>query len=188
MAYSVDFASNLIEVTFPQAEVLAQDLINAIRDAEASEKGILYGQIARASGKETLGPSVAVGITVELLGDWQLHFWPGNYIAKVAGGNLVGGPGSDPIAYSAGVQVLLIQSAASTVIATGGGGAAGALTQAQEDALYAAVLEANKARKMLTNKAVISVDKAHVTVYDDDGTTVLHEFDISADKLTRTPA
>ncbi len=187
MAYSVDFASSLIEVTYPRAEVAMQDLIDAIRDAESSEQGITYGQIARASGKESLGADVSVGITVELLGDWQLHFWPGNYIAKVAGGNLVGGPGGDPIAYSAGVQVLLIQSAASTVVATGGGGAVGALTQAQEDALYAAANEANRARKMLTNKAVVSADKAHVTVYDDDGVTVLHEFDISADKLSRTP-
>ena len=33
----------------------------------------------------------------------------------------VGGPGGDPIAYSAGVQTLLIQSAASTVVTADGG-------------------------------------------------------------------
>jgi len=55
------------------------------------------------------------------LGSWQLRFPSGNYVARVAGGNLVGGPSGDPIAYTAGVQTLLIQSAASTVVTTGGG-------------------------------------------------------------------
>jgi hypothetical protein len=54
------------------------------------------------------------------LGDWQLSFPVGNYVATVAGGNFVGGPGGDPIAYSAGVQTLIIQSAASTVVTAGG--------------------------------------------------------------------
>ncbi len=35
--------------------------------------------------------------------------------------SFVGGPGGDPIAYTAEVQVLLIQSAASTVVLSGGG-------------------------------------------------------------------
>ncbi|MEW6487653.1 MAG: hypothetical protein AB1578_07035 [Thermodesulfobacteriota bacterium] len=121
MALVFDFDNALIEVTEPQTAVAVQDLIHAIRDAEESDAGIVWPQIARASGKESLGGDVSVGITVELLGDWQLHFWEGNYIAKVAGGNLVGGPAGDPIAYSAGVQVLLIQSAASTVVAVGSG-------------------------------------------------------------------
>jgi hypothetical protein len=55
------------------------------------------------------------------LGNWQLLFAPGNYVARVAGGNLVGGPAGDPIAYTAGVQTLLIQSAASTVVSADGG-------------------------------------------------------------------
>jgi hypothetical protein len=51
---------------------------------------------------------------------WQLRFAPGNYVARIAGGNLIGGPGGDPVAYSAGVQTLLIQSAAATVVTAGG--------------------------------------------------------------------
>jgi hypothetical protein len=56
------------------------------------------------------------------LGSWQLKFPDGNYIARVAGGNLIGGPSGDPIAYSAGVQALLIQSANATVVTTSGSG------------------------------------------------------------------
>ena len=115
MAYSFDFEDKIINVLNPQTDVDVQDLYDACRQAEDSETGIQYEKITSASGKESLGSGVAVGLTIELLG-WQLRFWEGNYIAKITGGNLVGGPGGDPVAYSAGVQVLLIQSAASTVV------------------------------------------------------------------------
>ncbi len=113
--------TKLIKLTGDTLDV--QDLINAIRNAEASEEGIQYGVIAEASGKEDLDTGVQVGLTVNLLGTWQVQFAQGNYIAKIGGGNLVGGPSGDPVAYSAGVQVLLIQSAASTIVtqSTGSG-------------------------------------------------------------------
>jgi len=122
MSYLFDFGTKLIHILSPQTEVDIQDLLDEIRTQEATEKGITYGKIADASGKEVLGGSVSVGVTLELLG-WQIKFWEGNYIAKVAGGNLVGGVSGDPVAYSAGVQTLLIQSAASTVVqvSTGSG-------------------------------------------------------------------
>jgi hypothetical protein len=77
-------------------------------------------QSQEGSGLDELGPGVQVGLSVSLLGDWQLRFAAGAYIARVAGGNLIGGPSGDPIAYSEGVQILLIQSAASTVVSLGG--------------------------------------------------------------------
>jgi hypothetical protein len=120
MAYVFDFTNQLIEIVEPQNIVDIQELINAIRMAEESEVGIAYSKIANASGKETLGGSVSVGITLELL-DWQLHFWEGDdYTATISGGNLVGGAAGDTIAYTAGVQVIVIQSAASTVVSVGG--------------------------------------------------------------------
>ena len=133
MAYFFDFTNKKIHVQNPQTDVDILDLLNAIRDAEASEMGIQYGKIADASGKEQLGEEVRVGVTVQLL-DWQVQFWEGNYIAKIAGGNLVGGVAGDPVAYTAGVQVLLIQSAASTVVnvSTGSG-----LSQTEHDQLMA---------------------------------------------------
>jgi hypothetical protein len=115
MAYLFDFENQIINITSPQTDVDIQELINEIRTQEATEQGIAYGKIADASGKEDLGGSV-----VELLG-WQLKFWEGSYIAKISGGNLVGGISGDPVAYSAGVQTLLIQSAASTVVQVSSG-------------------------------------------------------------------
>jgi hypothetical protein len=117
----MDWDNKQILVTSPQTDVLAQDLIDFIRAAEDDEEGIVVPQIAAASGKESLGGSVATGITLELLDDWQLKFWAGSYTATISGGNLIGGIAGDPVAYTAGVQVVIIQSAASTIVVTGSG-------------------------------------------------------------------
>lgn len=121
MALSMDWANKHIDVTSPQTDVLVQDLIDFIRAQEPGETGIALPQIASATGKESLGGSVSTGITLELLDDWQLKFWSGNYVATISGGNLIGGISDDPVAYTAGVQVVIIQSAASTMVVTGSG-------------------------------------------------------------------
>jgi len=119
MALLFNFYTQIIDVESPQDELLIQDLLNAIRAQEDSELGIAYPKIADAAGKEDLGGGVYTGITVTLYPDWQLRFWQGDYTATIKGGNVVGGKDGDPIAYTAGVQVLLVQSAASTIV-TGG--------------------------------------------------------------------
>jgi hypothetical protein len=121
VALEMDWDNKQILVTSPQSDVLVQNLIDFIRAAEDDEEGIVVPQIAAASGKESLGGSVATGITLELLDDWQLKFWTGSYTATISGGNLIGGISGDPVAYTAGVQVVIIQSAASTIVVTGSG-------------------------------------------------------------------
>ncbi len=118
--FTFDFATSRIEVDAGGSEVDCATLYSAIKEAQSSVEGIIYERIASGSGLSELGPGVQVGLTVELLGVWQLRFAPGNYVARIAGGNLIGGPGGDPVAYSAGVQTLLIQSAAATVVTAGG--------------------------------------------------------------------
>lgn len=118
--FTFNFGLELIEVDSGVSDVDCIDLYGAIKLAQASEEGIIHDQVGRGSGLASLGSGVQVGLTVELLGTWQISFPTGNYIARVAGGNLVGGPGGDPIAYTPGVQTLLIQSAASTVVTAGG--------------------------------------------------------------------
>lgn len=118
--FTFDFGASKIEVDAGVVDVDVDALYDALKLAQASQEGILYERIGAGSGLNNLGPGVQVGLTVELLGAWQVRFPTGNYIARVAGGNLIGGPGGDPIAYSAGVQTLLIQSAASTVVTQGG--------------------------------------------------------------------
>ena len=121
--FTFDFVTSLINVDVGYVSIDCIYLYNACKLAQASEEGIIYDRIGAGSGLNDLGGGVSVGLTVELLGNWQLKFPAGNYIAKVSGGNLIGGPAGDPIAYSAGVQTLLIQSAASTVVSGTGSGA-----------------------------------------------------------------
>ncbi|OGJ21907.1 MAG: hypothetical protein A2804_01735 [Candidatus Pacebacteria bacterium RIFCSPHIGHO2_01_FULL_46_10] len=131
MAYVFNFYTQIIDVTNPQATVVIQDLINEIRTQESSATGMAYPKIADAGGKDDLGGGVSTGITVTLYPDWQLRFWAGSYIADITGGNLVGGLGGNPFAYVAGVQIKVIQSAASTIVTSGGS----ALTTAEHDKL-----------------------------------------------------
>lgn len=184
MAYTYDFANSVINILSPQTTVDCQTLYNNITQEEASSVGIIFPAIAAASGKQSLGSNVSVGITLQLLGVWQISFPAGNYIATVAGGNLVGGSAGDPIAYSAGVQVLNIQSAASTIVVSGG--SSGGLTQQQvrDSMSLAPTLAAGyptgsidqqivAVRKITQNKLVTDPVAGTITVYDDDGVTVL---------------
>jgi len=197
MIYDYDFSLKIIDIPVAIKAVDVLDLIRDIRQAEATETGIRYGQIASASGNEELDAGVAVGITVNLLDDWQIRFAAGAYIAKVSGGNLVGGIEGDPVAYSAEVQVLLIQSAASTTVSVSTGSG---LSPEQDATLTdisnntgnipADVWGTTDAQKMIEDilgKAVISPDDLHVTIYNRSDNSVSHEFDISADKRIRTP-
>jgi hypothetical protein len=143
--YTFNFTTSQVLIDSGYNDVACISLYTACKLAQASEEGIIYDRIAKGSGLASLGTGVQVGLTLELLGAWQLKFSDGNYIARVAGGNLVGGPLGDPIAYSAGVQTLLIQSASSTVV-IGGGGTGGGLTPAQEATLNETKLIAESAR------------------------------------------
>jgi hypothetical protein len=119
--FTFRFDVSRIDVDQGATDIDCATLYAGVKLAQASEEGIIYDSVGKGSGLNILGPGVQVGLTVELLGNWQLRFPTGNYIARVAGGNLIGGPGGDPIAYTAGVQTLLIQSAAATVVQSGGG-------------------------------------------------------------------
>lgn len=147
--FTFDFVTSRIDVDAGVDDVDCLTLYNAIKAAQASEEGIIYERIGQGSGLSTLGPGVQVGLTVEILGPWQLRFPAGNYIARIAGGNFIGGPSGDPIAYTAGVQTLLIQSAASTVVTAGGSvptaaqNAAAVLAAAQAAPIHADIRKVN---------------------------------------------
>jgi hypothetical protein len=182
--FTFDFLAEQVRVDAGTYDLLVADLYTAVKEAQASEEGIIHEPIGKGSGLNDLGDGVRVGLTIELLGSWQIKFPEGNYIARIAGGNLIGGPGGDPVAYSAGVQTLIIQSAAATVVSLDG-----AIPTAEENA--AAVrgeigpelssLEATTtlSLQLLQNKATREGDL--LTVFDDDGTTPLVVFNLSAD-------
>lgn len=120
--FTFDFDAQQAIADAGTTSVSVSALYAACKLAQASEEGILNDRIAFGSGLVSLGSGVQVGLTVQMLDAWQLKFQAGAYQAKVSGGNLVGGPDGDPIAYSPGVQAFVILSAAATVVDTGGGG------------------------------------------------------------------
>ena len=149
--FTIDFVEDCIDVDAGVTDIEVIPLWAAIKAAQSSEEGIIHARLAIGSGLNTLAAGVTTGLTVELLGDWQICFPPGNYVARVGSGNLIGGPGGDPIAYSAGVQTLLIQSAASTVVTAGGSipsaaqNAAAVLAAAQATPIHSDVQKMNGA-------------------------------------------
>lgn len=164
--FTFDFAASRIVVDAGFSDVSVIDLYESCAVARATEEGILYDAIAKGSGLVSLGGGTQVGLTVELLGSWQIRFASGDYIARISQGNLVGGPGGDPIAYSAGVQVLLIQSAASTVVTVDGTGGSGSAPTAAQNA--AAVWAAGS--RTLTGTVDSNVVKVHGIPIDGTGT------------------
>ena len=117
-----DFYNSIIEVPAPDTTLDMQYLINEIRDTEDElSPGLAYNKIADASGKDDLGGGIYTAITVRLLDNWRVRFearsGPETVQCFITGGNLVGGPGGNPIAPSAYTQVIQ-QSSAAGVIAT----------------------------------------------------------------------
>lgn len=181
--FTFDFEASRASVDSGTTDVDCADLYAAIKEAQASEEGIIYPAVAEGSGLVALGQGVAVGLTVELLGDWQLSWATGNYIARVAGGNLVGGPGGDPIAYSAGVQTLLIQSAASTVVTEGGSVPSAAQNAA---AVWAQLIEGDfDAAELMRLLVAVGVGRATVPT-DEDGAFAFRDLADSKDRVTGT--
>jgi hypothetical protein len=175
--FTFDFVTSKIDVDVGSVNIDCILLYDAIKEAQTTEEGIIYERIGSGSGLSVLGPGVQVGLTVELLGSWQLQFPAGNYIARVAGGNLIGGPSGDPIAYTAGVQTLLIQSAASTVVTEGGSvptaeqNAAATWNYGLENTVSSGQMLRGITRTQLA-KVNVNETTGDVTIYKLDGTTV----------------
>ncbi len=117
-----DFYNSIIEVPAPDTSLDLQYLINQIRDAEDElSPGMAYSKIADAFGKQFLGGSNYVGLTVMLLDNWKIRFearpGPDTIACFVTGGNLVAESGN-PIAPSTYTQVTIAQSSSPTITET----------------------------------------------------------------------
>lgn len=128
MAFSPPVASltffkfdRVIQVDAGQSEVTIQDLVNQIRDFEDELSFMDYGKICDAFGKQSLGGTEQVGITLVLLNNWRVQFEsPGSaptLTRFVRGGNLVASNDFDdnPIKPSDFVTVIIAQSSSATI-------------------------------------------------------------------------
>lgn len=123
MALVFDKATKIITVESPQISVTVQDLHDDIRLFEHLPQNLEEGTIAVASGKQSLGGGVTVGITLELVNNWRLAFaarpGPDTVQCSVVGGNLVATNDYDntPIYPTAYTQVTISQSSSATITA-----------------------------------------------------------------------
>lgn len=120
---TINFTTEIIscENTIETLEI--QELVDACREAEYSEKGIAFTKICNASGKDYLDidNGVQVGITIVLLGNWVVYTERNSGVFKVTGGNLVQVSGGDPFEPNPLVTYVNIQSAAGTVVSISSG-------------------------------------------------------------------
>lgn len=174
-----DYTNSYINVPQADAQPLTiQALVNAIRAQESSVQGVAYPAIAGAVGKDALGGSSSTGITLTLLGAWKINFASGAYQATINGGNLA--DALNRIVNTGSPQVLIQQSAAATEVASGGGGGSApsvAQIWSEDPSGYSGTLTMGGvltlALKLLRNKTVTDPATGIMTVYADDGVTVL---------------
>jgi len=171
--FTFNFSNQVISASSTATIVEVQNLINAVRYAEESSEGIQYPKIANAAGKDSLGSGISVGITLDLLPDWQLKFadrsGPSFVQCFVQEGNLVGGLSGNPIKSSAFTQVFVIRSAASTLVSS--------------SAVSASISDSDKldiSNKVWINSltSIIGVDSAN-KVWINSGTSALNNITIT---------
>lgn len=85
---SFDKATKIITVLSPDTEITCQELYDLVRDWEDETINIEEPTVIRGAGKEELGGSVYVGITVTLI-DWYITFEELPNQCAITGGNLV---------------------------------------------------------------------------------------------------
>jgi hypothetical protein len=126
VAIVFDKNNKLIIVEAPDVEVTVQEIVDAVRDWQDELINMEVEEIIQASGKESLGGGVQVGITLELINDWRLSFedrgGPSWDICTVAGGNLVAtnAYNDEPIFPSAYVNTVIAQSTSASLISASG--------------------------------------------------------------------
>lgn len=126
MALVFDTNLKVITVEKPQITLTVQTLYNEIRLFEEKMPFLHVAQLAKGSGKQSLGGGAQVGITLELVDDWRLSFEArdgieeggGTILCTVSGGNLVATNqySNNPIKPTANTQVTIAQSSSPTII------------------------------------------------------------------------
>jgi hypothetical protein len=119
MTITVDFATSRIRVSSDQTALDVGALYAAIKDAQDSEQGVMYPQIAAGAGRFDLGGGRTSGLIVKLNAPWQVEFL-GSGQRTVDGGTLIGGAGGQPVETTPGTQVVLNRSADAFGVSTSG--------------------------------------------------------------------
>ena len=94
--YGFDFDDQRIDIDVGVVNIDVINLYTAIKEAQASEVGIVYPQIGRGEGRTVLSGSISTFLTVSLLDNWEVNTLQTSGNLQVSGGNLVRADESDP--------------------------------------------------------------------------------------------
>ena len=121
--YGFDFEDTRIDVDATLDTLDVQDLYTAIKDAQASNVGIVYETIANGEGLATLSTGIQTFLTVTLFSTWEVNTLKTSGKFEVRGGNLIRQDGADPFRDNPLVTYIAFLSQAG-VLATSSGGSA----------------------------------------------------------------
>jgi hypothetical protein len=108
-------------MTTGQTEVLAQDLLNAIREFEDEFSMMTFDHIADASGKAPIRTGVATEIVLSLRDPWTIRFADeGSEYVSVTGGTFLAFDSvGDPRPVTTNPSLTISQSVSGTLVETG---------------------------------------------------------------------
>lgn len=177
--FTFDEPNRLMLVDVGVDEVTCQQIYNAAREFEGEPANLDLLPLVTAGGKDDLGGGRQVGITLTMINDWRVKFpdaaGPTIDVKTVSGGNFlaVNQYQNVPVAASTFTTVILAQDTSASAIEVPSSG----LT-AEESAQLA---EIALLKKIMRNKAVTDPNTGIMTIFDDDGTTVLFQANIYED-------
>jgi hypothetical protein len=132
---TVDYVNKKIRATSTRDTFTDQDVVDIIKNAEATLDGIRLTAFADIGGGTELTPGVFTALTVELISPWQLSWASGSVANASVNGNIVGGVAGDVVEdIVGGPQVTVRLAQAGTTVAVGSG-----VTQQDKDDIVAGV-------------------------------------------------
>ena len=175
-----------IKVEAGVLEITCQEIYDACKLFEAEPHRLDDGLVCVAEGKKSLGGGRFVGMTLELVNDWRLHF--GDYVGpdfiskNVTGGNLIATNQYDdrPVAGSTFTLVTIAQDTSASFVETLTSG----LTTSESDKLddvHGTTIDITVMRKIMTNRITTDPNTGILRVFDDDDTTILYQGNIWED-------
>ena len=184
--FTFDVPNKLMLVDSGVTEVTCQQTYDAAKLFEAEPANLYLLPVCKASGKEFLRQdgSKKVGITLTMLNDWRVQFpaatGPTVEIRQITDGNFlaINQYQNVPIAASAYISVIIAQDSSPTIVESGVSG----LT-AQESTQLSII---DTLRKIHTNKFITDPTTGQLTIFDDDGVSVLYQGNIWEDAAAAT--
>jgi len=121
--FGFNFSGQKIEVDSGLTSLSVGTLYSAIKEAQASEPGIVWPTIANGEGLANLASGVQTFLTVTLFDNWEVSSLKSSGRFEVSSGNLIRDDGNDPFLDNPSITYFNFLSQAGVLVSDGGGSA-----------------------------------------------------------------